>query len=63
MVLKTNLELPAEMISKPRRAQTLTAASEKEKLSKQGGTAGIPSLTINSQGCFNFREHKPLNYK
>jgi hypothetical protein len=63
MVLKTTLEPPAEMISKPRRAQTLTAVSEKGQLSKQGGTAGTPSLTINSQGCFNFRVHNSKNYK
>jgi len=57
MELKTALELPAEINSKPCRGQTLTAASEKGQLSKQGGTAGIPSLTINSQGCFNFCGH------
>ena len=63
MVLKTTLELPAEISSKPRRGQTLTAGSEKEQLSKQGGTAVIPSLTIISQGCFNFRGHNAKNYK
>lgn len=57
MELKTALELPAEINSKPCRGQTLTAASEKGQLSKQGGTAGIPSLTIISQGRFNFRGH------